>query len=155
MKALAFFAAGALLYVLHTETYAPLVISDLSGAGQRYPLPAFALSVAVLGLAGLPPLAGFMSKWQIFAAGIQTGNTVIALLVVFAALNTTLSFAYYGKLAIAVYRQQPRFGGGRPLPVAMAVPLGALSLAVIAIGMWPHLVFWLTVPAGRVLGGGP
>ncbi len=154
MKTLAFLAAGALLYVLHAETHGPLVVDDLSGAWQRYPLPAFALSVAVLGLAGLPPLAGFMSKWQIFAAGIEAGNTVIALLVVFAALNTTLSFAYYGRLAIAVYRRPPQFGGGRSLPVAMAVPLGALSLAVIAIGMWPQLVSWLTAPAGRALGGG-
>ena len=71
MKGLAFLSAGALLYALKLTlgSHDPLVIADLAGAASRYPLPALALSVAVLGLGGLPPLAGFMSKWQIFAAG--------------------------------------------------------------------------------------
>ena len=76
MKGLAFLAAGALLYALHIAAgdHGPLTIADLNGAAQRYPLAALALSLAVLGLGGLPPLAGFMSKWQIFVAGFETQN---------------------------------------------------------------------------------
>src|SRR3990172_998217 len=77
MKGLAFLAAGALLYGLHQAlgNHDPLVVDDLNGASRKYPLTAFAFSVAVLGLGGLPPLAGFMSKWQIFVGGFQTGNS--------------------------------------------------------------------------------
>ena len=77
MKGLAFLSAGALLYALKLSqgNHDPLVVADLAGAARRYPLPALALSVAVLGLGGLPPLAGFMSKWQIFAAGFLTKDT--------------------------------------------------------------------------------
>ena len=74
MKGLAFLAAGALLYALHISrgSHDPLTVDDLNGAASRYPLAALALSVAVLALGGLPPLSGFMSKWQIFVAGFET-----------------------------------------------------------------------------------
>jgi proton-translocating NADH-quinone oxidoreductase chain N len=158
MKGLAFLAAGALLYALHLSRKQvegevesrPLTLSDLSGAAQRYPLTALALSVAVLGLGGLPPLAGFMSKWQIFVAGFATHNVLIGLLVVFAALNSVLSLAYYVPLVNAVYRRQPSESvlQGQPLSMVMQVPLVLLALGVVAIGVWPSLVDWLTEPAG-------
>jgi len=155
MKGLAFLAAGALLYTLHIAAgnHDPLTIGDLSGAARRYPWVALTLSVAVLSLGGLPPLAGFMSKWQIFAAGFQTHNALIGVLVVFAALNSVLSLAYYAPLVNAVYRQEPSHivQSGKPLPVVMNVPLLILGLAVVAIGIWPSLVTWLTEPAGAAL----
>ena len=70
-------------------------------------MTAFALSVAVLALGGLPPLAGFMSKWQIFVAGFETRNTGVELLVIFAALNSVLSLAYYAPLVNRMYRNEP------------------------------------------------
>ncbi len=155
MKGLAFLAAGALLYALHASLgdHGPLTISDLNGAAQKYPWAALGLSVAVLGLGGLPPLAGFMSKWQIFVAGFQTQNGWIEALVVFAALNSVLSLAYYAPLVNALYRQKPSDAvqAGNPLPSLMNVPLVALGLAVVAVGVWPSLLNWLSGPAGRSL----
>ena len=155
MKGLAFLAAGALLYALHiaSGSHDPLTVDDLSGAARRYPLVALALSVAVLGLAGLPPLAGFMSKWQIFVAGFATRNGLIEALVIFAALNSVLSLAYYAPLVNAVYRHEPSaaVASGKPLSLAMNAPLALLALAVVAIGVWPGLMTWLTGPAGSAL----
>jgi proton-translocating NADH-quinone oxidoreductase chain N len=155
MKGLAFLAAGALLYALHVATgdHSPLTVADLAGASKRYPLAALAFSLAVLGLGGLPPLAGFMSKWQIFVSGFETHNAVIDALVVFAALNSVLSLAYYAPLVNAVYRKQPSDAvqRGKPLPAAMRVPLVVMALAVVAIGVWPSLLQWLTQPAGAAL----
>ncbi len=155
MKGLAFLAAGSLLYALHVASgsHAPLTISDLNGAAQRYPLTALGFSLAVLGLGGLPPLAGFMSKWQIFVAGFDTREPWIEALIVFAAFNSVLSLAYYAPLVNAIYRQHPSEAvkKGQPLPIAMRAPVIALSLAVIAIGVWPGLLQWLAEPAGRAL----
>jgi NADH:ubiquinone oxidoreductase subunit 2 (subunit N) len=155
MKGLAFMAAGALLYSLHAARgdHSPLTLTDLSGASQRYPLAAFALSIAVLGLGGLPPLAGFMSKWQIFVAGFAVNNAWIAGLVIFAALNSVLSLGYYAPIVNAVYRKQPSatVQQGLGIPVLMNVPLVFLSIGVIALGIWPNLVSWLTGPAGVAL----
>jgi proton-translocating NADH-quinone oxidoreductase chain N len=156
MKGLAFLAAGALMYVLYIakgDHTSPLMISDLNGTVKRYPVIALTLSIAVLGLGGLPPLAGFMSKWQIFVAGFQTQNIAIDLLVIFAALNSVLSLAYYAPLVNAVYREQPSEAvlGGKPLPFTMGVPLLVMALAIVVIGVWPSLLQGLTGPAGAAL----
>lgn len=157
MKGLAFLAAGALIYVARPA--AALTIADLNGAARRYPSAAFALSVAMLGLAGLPPLAGFMSKWQIFAGAASTQRPVAIGLVVFAAANSVLSLAYYAPLVNAVYRLEESeiVRGGRAMPAVMTVVLLALAGGVIALGVWPGLARWLTDPAGlailRALGG--
>jgi len=155
MKGLAFLAAGSLLFALHLQRgdIAPLTVQDLSGAARRYPLVALTLSVAVLGLGGLPPLAGFMSKWQIFVAGFRVGAPWAGWLVAFAALNSVLSLAYYAPLVNAVYRREPSQAvqeGGR-LSWAMSLLLALLGLAVVAIGVWPNLMTWLTAPAGEAL----
>lgn len=155
MKGLAFLAAGALLYTLHIQLgdHDPLIVDDLAGAARRYPVVALTLCLAVLGLGGLPPLAGFMSKWQIFVAGFETKDAVIGGLIVFAALNSVLSLAYYAPLVNAVYRKKPSLivQQGGPVPVSMSIPLVILALAVIVIGIWPSVMSWLTSPAGSAL----
>jgi len=155
MKGLAFLAAGALLYTLHLSKgeHLPLVLEDLDGASRRYPLVAFAFSVAVLGLGGLPPLSGFMSKWQIFMAGVSTQNIWIILLVIFAALNSVLSLVYYAPLVNRIYRHEPSEAvkSGTPMTFAMGLPLVLLTAGVIVLGIWPSLMDWLTGPAGASL----
>ncbi len=155
MKGLAFLSCGVLLYTLHIAAgnHQPLTIDDLAGAARRYPLVALTLSLAVLGLGGLPPLAGFMSKWQIFVAGFETGNPWMEWLVVFAALNSVLSLAYYVPLVNAMYRQEPsaRVKTGVRMPRLMAVPLVVLAVGVVLLGVWPSLANGLTLPAARVL----
>jgi proton-translocating NADH-quinone oxidoreductase chain N len=155
MKGLAFLAAGALLWALHINrgSHDPLTVDDLRGASKRYPLTALALSVAVLALGGLPPLAGFMSKWQIFVAGAQTQNTVVLLLVIYAGLNSVLSLAYYAPLVNVIYRKAPSEAvlKGTKLPTEMVVPLLVLLAGLVIIGVWPSLMAWLTEPAGSAL----
>jgi len=155
MKGLAFLAAGSLLYALRIllDRHEPLCIEDLAGAARLYPIPALALSIAALSLGGLPPLAGFTSKWQIFAAGFETQDTAIILLIVFAALNSVLSLAYYAPLVNVLYRNKPStvvLNGGR-IPWSMKLPLIVLTLLVFLFGVWPTLVDGLTNPAGQAL----
>jgi proton-translocating NADH-quinone oxidoreductase chain N len=155
MKGLAFLSAGALLYALHIAVgdHGSLVVADLAGASRRYPLVALTLSLALLGLGGLPPLAGFMSKWQIFVAGIDTHSNLVSWLVVFAALNSVLSLAYYVPLVNAVYRLEPSavVQTGAKMPVLLALPLAVLALAIVALGIWPGLMNWITAPAANAL----
>jgi len=155
MKGLAFLAAGSLLYALRISRgdHGPLETADLAGAGRRYPLIALSFTIALLSLAGLPPLGGFMSKWQIFASGVRAGNALAVALVVFGVLNSLLSFAYYGPLVSLMYRTTPStaVAGGARVPAGMVVPLAVLAVVVIALGVWPALANGLTVPAGQVV----
>lgn len=155
MKGLAFLAVGALLYALflQNDSHSPLTISDLAGASQKYPLVAFALSAALLGLGGLPPLAGFMSKWQIFVAGFETQNGWIMALMVFMALNSVLSLAYYAPLVNMMYRSSPSQAvtAGKPISLAISLPILLMALAVILLGFFPHVMNWITQPAAQHL----
>jgi formate hydrogenlyase subunit 3/multisubunit Na+/H+ antiporter MnhD subunit len=155
MKGLAFLAAGALLYTLHISTgsHKALTVNELSGAARRYPLVALAFSLAVLGLAGIPPLAGFMSKWQIVVAGFEAENVWITLLSIFIALNSVLSLAYYAPLVNNLYKREQSVTVqlGTRMPTSMKIPLIALAACVVAIGVWPGLTNWITSPASTAL----
>jgi formate hydrogenlyase subunit 3/multisubunit Na+/H+ antiporter MnhD subunit len=155
MKGLAFLAAGCLLFALRLSrgNPEPLTSEDLAGAARRYPLASLGLAVGVLGLGGLPPLAGFMSKWQIFAAGFRTGSPLLIALVVFALANSLLSLGYYAPIVNIMYRREPSalVTAGARVPPAMAIPVVILILGVLVLGLWPALADGLTAPAGRAV----
>ena len=153
MKGLAFLAVGALMYgmLLQNNSHVSLKKDDLAGAAQKYPLAALALSIAVLALGGMPPLAGFMSKWQIFESGFATQNGWIIALMIFMALNSVLSLGYYAPLVNLMYRKQPsqQVVCGKPMTWTIALPLVVMTGLVIVLGFFPGLVNSLTVPASQ------
>ncbi|MCB0019904.1 MAG: hypothetical protein KDE09_19075 [Anaerolineales bacterium] len=155
MKGLAFLIAGALLYGLHQaqDEHAPLTIEEMSGAGWRYPLAGLALAVALLSLGGVPPLAGFMSKWQVLLAGLATGRSLLIGAALFTAFNSLLSLAYYIPLLGIVYRREPSAAvqAARPLPATMQLPIAILMLTIVLVGLWPDLFSGLTQDAGLAL----
>lgn len=160
MKGLAFLAAGALLFGLQhrlgeegNEDNHSLVINDLSGAARRYPLIALAFSLALMGLGGLPPIVGFMSKWQVFIAGAQTRDTFMLVILVIAALNSVLSLAYYAPLINRLYRREQTtiVSNGRAIPIAMSLPIIVLTAGILVLGILPLLAGWLTIPAANDL----
>lgn len=155
MKSLAFLAAGVFLYNLHISkgSHKALVVDDLNGISKRYPFTAFAFSVALLSLGGLPPLAGFMSKWQLLAGVVQTQNTAMIIIVIFAGLMSVLSLGYYAPLVNRMYRKQPPEGvmDAEPVSIWMYTPIALLTLLVVVLGIVPSLLYWLTGPAGYSL----
>jgi len=155
MKGLAFMAVGALLYSMKIAngSHEPLMVHDLDGASNRYPVTAFTLSVALLALGGLPPLSGFMSKWQIMVAGFETHNAGVEALVIFAAINSVLSLGYYAPLVNRMYRNEPApaVAAGRAVTPLLGAPLVVLTLVIVALGFWPGMVDFVTGPAGEQL----
>ncbi len=74
-------------------------IREMKGMVWRRPWLAFAIALFMFSLAGLPPLAGFWSKFFLFLAaveaGLQSGDSLLIFLVVVAVLNSALSLFYY------------------------------------------------------------
>lgn len=151
MKGLAFMSVGALMFALGAHS---LTRDDLNGLGRRCPWVALTLSLALISLGGLPPMAGFMSKWQVFVAGAQSGNVWILALVVFAMFNSLLSLAYYMPLINALYRPQAPARDVRPVPLSMLTPLLVLAVLIVALGVLPTLIDGVTVPAAQVIAAG-
>ena len=94
-----------------------------------------------------------MSKWQIFVAGFQTQNTWVVALMIFMALNSVLSLAYYAPLVNMMYRKSPstQVLAGKQLSLAIVLPLLIMMLAVIVLGFVPQLMEWVTIPAAKTL----
>jgi proton-translocating NADH-quinone oxidoreductase chain N len=148
MKGLAFLSVGALLYALKLAKgdHSSLKLDDLNGASRKYPLIAVCLSVAVLALGGLPPFAGFMSKWMILVAGVQTKNTWMLIAVIFVGLNSVLSLGYYAPIVNRLFKREMSevvAASEVRVPWMMSLPIILLTLAVVLIGVWPMLTDFL------------
>ncbi|TKX51919.1 cation:proton antiporter, partial [Halorubrum sp. SP3] len=68
MKLTLFFCAGNIHVSTHTD-----YISQMAGIGKRMPLTMVAFTVASLGMAGIPLLAGFVSKYYMLIGGVRMG----------------------------------------------------------------------------------
>ncbi len=134
MKGLAFLSKGICHFYLQTT-----LIDELRGTARRLPLVAATFTLALAGLAGIPPLAGFAGKWFILAQILQTGDwATTAGLVVFLA-NTVLSLAYYLPLIATLFSSPDPVVDttGVRISAWMAIPVVVLGLLVLAIGLWP------------------
>lgn len=110
-------------------------LSGLQGMGKKNPVLAAVLMLTLFSLGGIPPLAGFMGKFLLFAAAAQKGYYGM---VVFAALNSTISLYYYLLLVKEAYITQPSFDK-KPLTLdpVQKTSLALLTSAMIFAGILP------------------
>jgi NADH-quinone oxidoreductase subunit N len=132
-------------------------LSSFRGLIRRAPFLVVTLSIFLLSLLGIPPLAGFIAKFQIFYVLYQSGQnffqagqsglgaTMIALLVI-AGLNTVLSVFYYLKVMKVMILEKPldeiegRQPQPLPEPVGVRVYLGLMAAVLVVVGiLWGPL----------------
>ncbi|MCI5150970.1 MAG: NADH-quinone oxidoreductase subunit N, partial [Candidatus Electrothrix sp. MAN1_4] len=120
--------------------------SGLQGLGKSNPGLAAILMLSAFSLAGIPPLAGFMGKFFLFASAAQKGYYFM---VVFAALNSTISLYYYLLLVKEAYIIQPT---GKPAPIIMdriqKTSLFILTAIMLIAGLLPSLSSGVLAVAG-------
>jgi len=114
-------------------------LDDYAGLARREPLLALAFVFALLSLAGIPPLGGFVGKFYLFAAAMQKGYLW---LVIVAALNSILSLYYYLLVLRRMYITDPAVPA---VPMKTAFPVRAVLL-ITTIG-----IFWLGILPGPVM----
>jgi NADH-quinone oxidoreductase subunit N len=91
-----------ILYGRHAEEN--LNISDYAGMGYKYPLLGVAMAVFMFSLAGIPPMAGFVGKFYIFAAAVKGGYIDLAVIGI---INSILSVYYYLRVTVMIYMREP------------------------------------------------
>ena len=155
MKGLGFLAIGAIIFALHLNKKGEkaLMVEDLNGLSNKYPGLALFLSLALLSLGGIPPLAGFMSKWQIFSAGMGAHMVITDIVILFAGLNSVLSLAYYAPIINRMYRNEASevVKQGGKVPFRMMLPMIVLTICLLVLGFAPSLIASLTNAAGAAL----
>ncbi|MBF6569482.1 MAG: NADH-quinone oxidoreductase subunit N [Candidatus Binataceae bacterium] len=111
-------------------------ISDYRGLAARHPALAGVMTLFLLSLTGVPPLAGFLGKFYIFSAALNMG---MIWLVIIAVLNSVVSAYYYIRVIVAMYMQE---GGAEPSPLdsrpALIAALTVAAIATVLIGLYPN-----------------
>jgi len=151
MKITLFFAAGSIYAHLHKED-----IRDMKGIGRIMPWTMAAFTVGALGLSGLPPFCGLISKWFLCKGALQSGEWVFLAVFLSSAL---LNLAYLGPVILTAFGPNPDPLRGNERIKSLTLPLVLTALASILFGSVPFLISkqmqLAALAASSVFGGTP
>lgn len=122
---------------------------DLAGLGRRHPAVAFAFSLFLLSLAGIPPLAGFFGKFYLFQVTIDSGFILLA---VIGLLNSVLAAYYYLRVMVYMYMKEPEPGAPIAMPMRSGHVAAALLISavlVVLLGLLPSGTLDAAILAAR------
>ena len=152
MKITLFFVAGAIYVKTHKEN-----ISELDGIGRQMPLTMGAFAIGAMGIAGIPPVCGFISKWYM-AMGTLEAHEVFFLFVLLT--SAMMDIAYFFPIIYNSFFKKPkdnvvqRFNEA---PMMMLVPLMITAIISIILGIFPNAFFnflnLASTAAVTILGG--
>ena len=123
-------------------------LSSLGGLARREPLLAFAMFIFMISLAGVPPMAGFLSKLMVIMGivNVGVGNSASSLsdfhwvwwLAFLMVINSAISVFYYLRVAVVMFFEEPEEGREGPLPSGWQVRTSILIcvLATVLIGIF-------------------
>lgn len=144
-----FFCAGAILVASHKTE-----ISQMNGIGRRMPFTMAAFGIGSLSMIGLPPTAGFISKWYLLQATI-TGGEIFAAAVIM--LSTLLNAGYFLPIVYAAFFKAPDPAKDVPghadhgeAPFAILLALAITAGGTVALFFYPELPLGL---AQQLIGG--
>ncbi len=111
-------------------------IEGFNGLAQKNPFLAFVMTISVLSLAGIPPLAGFFAKYMIFTQALQQGYLGLVLLAVFTSL---IGVYYYFQLIIAMYFKS---ADSKSIQISRTTKILLVLLAALSfiLGLFPDLL---------------
>jgi multicomponent Na+:H+ antiporter subunit D len=149
MKITLFFCAGA-IYVRAHKTE----VSQLDGLGWSMPYTFCAFGMASLGLAGIPPLTGFVSKWWLCVGTVETGHPwALTVFLVSGLLNAGYLFPIFLR---GFFRPVPPAVSGAPVASGeaslwMVLPLCVTAGMVLLLGLFPNFPLPLFDLANQVV----
>ncbi len=131
-----FFCAGAIYVAAHKKN-----ISEMEGLGKVMPFTFGAFAVASLSMIGAPPVAGFITKWNLLIGSIEAHQIGILLILL---TSTLLNAAYFLPVTYrAFFGKRPLdepYTGIREAPLAMLIPILIACTISVIIGIWPQFM---------------
>ena len=129
LKITLFFCAGAIITMTGKER-----ISELNGVGRRMPITMLAFTVGSIGMVGIMPINGFISKWYLLMGSLEAHLPVIIIILITSAV---LNAMYFFPIIIAAFFRKGDFtpSEGIEAPWTMVLPIAALAVACIVIGI--------------------
>jgi NADH-quinone oxidoreductase subunit N len=110
-------------------------IDDFTGLAQKSPLSAAVMLLFLLSLTGIPPTAGFVGKFYLFAAAVEAGYIWLVLIAV---VNSAISLFFYMRVVVAMYmRDLPPQGLALSTSSTLRVALLLAAAGTLLLGIFP------------------
>ena len=140
VKIMAFFTAGAVLHYAKRE-----YVEELDGLGRHMPLTFICFTVAACALTGIPPFNGFVSKWYIALAAVNSYKPVAIIGFGVLLVSALLTAIYMFQVAVRAWFPRrdavlPAEGTVHEAGWMMTVPMVILAAACLLLGLFPQ---WL------------
>lgn len=150
MKIASFFCAGAVMH--QTDRH---YVHELNGMGYRMPCVFGIFTVSSLALMGVPGLAGFVSKWNLASAAVESGNTLACWGIVCLLVSALLTAIYMMTIVVRAFFPVKDFdvstlAGIKDPSWKMLVPLFVFTIFIIGFGLFSDTIvkFFSDVAAG-------
>jgi NADH-quinone oxidoreductase subunit N len=130
--------AFAVLASAGTSGEREVLIDDLDGLATRRPWIAAAMTVFLLSLLGFPGTAGFIGKWYILSAAVETDQRMLAVILV---LASVVSAGFYLPPIMAMYMRPARSAEAHQatsIAGAARWAVGVMAVALLLFGFWPN-----------------
>jgi NADH-quinone oxidoreductase subunit N len=127
-------------------------LTDLNGLMKKSPWLTVMMTLFLLSLGGIPPTAGFIGKFYLFAGLIETGNPWLVRLAILAVLMSAVSLYYYILFIKAMYIDAETEPEPVKLGPSLQVALAVAAVLVIYIGVFPQRLISLTQKAATASG---
>ncbi len=131
-----FFCAGAIYVAAHKKN-----ISEMEGLGKVMPFTFGAFAIASLSMIGAPPVAGFITKWNLLIGSLEAHQIGILLILL---TSTLLNAAYFLPVTYRAFFCRPPaaepYTGIREAPLAMLIPILIACAISVIIGIWPQFM---------------
>ena len=128
-----FFCAGAIYVATHKK-----YISEMSGLGKVMPWTFGAFAIASLSMIGAPPVAGFVTKWELLVGTMESGAYGILFILL---ASTLLNVGYFAPVVYKAFFGKPPAGAVydkvQEAPMSMVIPLCTASLISVVMGFYP------------------
>jgi multicomponent Na+:H+ antiporter subunit D len=151
MKITLFFVAGAIYVKTHKEN-----VSDLNGIGKRMPVTMASFAIAAMGIAGVPPVAGFISKWYLCLGSLEAHQILFLFVLLTSAL---LDIGYFFPIIYNSFFKESKEhheAGISEASLFMVVPIAVCAGGSLLLGIAPnafvHFFALASLAAKSILG---
>ena len=136
MKISSFFCAGAIMH--QTEKH---YIHELNGLGRKMPVTFVIFTVSSLALMGVPGLAGFISKWNLATAAVDSGNTLAYVGIGALLVSALLTAIYMMSIVMRAFEPGDDFDDSRIKDykdpnALMLLPLIIFTVCIFVFGLY-------------------
>ncbi len=130
-------AAFTVLYLVGSVNEGNVSISNFNGLVKRNPLMAGTMTIALLSMSGIPPLAGFFAKYFIFVGALKAGFVGLTIIAI---LSSLVGVYYYFKIIIAMFFGSPEGLPKFNLSNTHRLLMLLLALVILVLGLMPDLI---------------